>query len=277
MKRKYFLNKLNHTLGYLNGFLLRSFSTELPNYDSNQKDLATAINQADSAAELTQLDPVEEIKSGAVKVFSDLVNQRKEISNFLKGKSGIYCFLNKINGNCYIGSSVDLRRRIMYEYYANKNSGSSMLIVKAIKKHGFANFELLILEFCEKNELLSRENHFFQLYNPTYNILQKARSLLGYKHSQESLNKMSESQKGVKHYFYGKTHTEETRAKMIEANKNSKAIEVLDLVTQISTVEPSIKEAARKFGLNATTIQNRVKKNDTTPINCRFIITVKQT
>jgi len=88
---------------------------------------------------------------------------------------------------------------------------------------------------------------------------------------------MSESQKGVKHYFYGKTHTEETRAKMIEANKNSKAIEVLDLVTQISTVEPSIKEAARKFGLNATTIQNRVKKNDTTPINCRFIITVKQT
>ena len=33
-------------------------------------------------AELTQLDPVEEIKSGAVKVFSDLVNQRKEISNF---------------------------------------------------------------------------------------------------------------------------------------------------------------------------------------------------
>ena len=114
------LNKFNYTLGYLNGFLLRSFSTELPNYDSNQKDLATAINQADSAAELTQLDPVEplalppthlcrqksygvsEIKSGAVKVFSDLVNQRKEISNFLKGKSGIYCFLNKINGNCYI-------------------------------------------------------------------------------------------------------------------------------------------------------------------------------
>ena len=30
-----------------------------------------------------------------------------------KGKSGIYCFLNKINGNCYIGSSVDLRRRII--------------------------------------------------------------------------------------------------------------------------------------------------------------------
>jgi len=65
-------------------------------------------------------------------------------------------------------------------------------------------FELLILEFCEKNELLSRENHFIQLYNPTYNILKKARSLLGYKHSQESLNKMSESQKGVKHYFYAR-------------------------------------------------------------------------
>ena len=120
-------------------------------------------------------------------------------------------------------------------------------------------------------------DYFIQLYNPMYNILKKAGSLLGYKHNQESLNKMSESQKGVKHYFYGKTHTEETLAKMIEANKNSIAVEVLDLVTQITTVGPSIKEAARKFGLNATTIQNRVKKNDQTPIKSRFIITVKQT
>jgi len=51
-------------------------------YDSNQKDLATAINQADSAAELTQLDPVEEIKSGAVKVFSDRRNLRFGAPNF---------------------------------------------------------------------------------------------------------------------------------------------------------------------------------------------------
>jgi excinuclease UvrABC nuclease subunit len=229
--------------------------------------LTKAINQTDSAAE--------QIKSGAVKVFSDLVNQRKEMSDFLKGKSGIYCFLNKTNGNYYIGSSVNLRRRIMYEYFANKNSGSSMIIVKAIKKYGLANFELFILEFCDKNEIISREDYFIQLYKPQYNILKKAGSLLGYKHNQESLNKMSESQRGVKHYFYGKTHTEETLFKMIKANKNSKAIEVLDLVTQISTVEPSIKEAARKFGLNATTIQKRVKNNDQTPIKNRFIITFK--
>lgn len=257
-------------------FLVRSFSFGVAQNGLNQEALATAIDQADSAAGLTQLTLAEEIKSGAVKVFSDLVNQQKEISEFLKGQSGIYCFLNKTNGNFYIGSSVNLRRRIVWEYYANKNSGSSMVIVKAIKKYGLKNFELLFLEFCDKNELLSREDYFIQLYNPPYNILQKAGSLLGYKHSQESLNKMSESQKGGKHYFYGKIHTQETLAKMIEANKNSIAVEVLDLVTQITTVEPSIKEAARKFRLNATTIQKRVKKNDQTPINSRFVITVKQ-
>lgn len=264
-------------VSFKTNFFIRSFSLDLPKNDFNQEALATAIDQADSAAELTQLDPAEKIRSGAVKIFSDLVNQRKEISEFLKGKSGIYCFLNKTNGNCYIGSSVNLRRRIVWEYYANKNSGSSMVIVKAIEKYGLENFELLILEFCEKNELISREDYFIQLYNPTYNILKKAGSLLGYKHNPESLNKMSESQKGVNHYFYGKTHTEETRARMIEANKDSIAVEVLDLDTKITTVEPSIKEAARKFRLNATTIQNRIKKNDSTPINFRFIVTVKQT
>ena len=49
----------------------------------------------------------------------------------------------------------------------------------------------------------------------TYNILQVAGSLLGYKHTEESLAKI----RGENHHMFGKTHSAETLAKMSEAQK----------------------------------------------------------
>jgi len=47
---------------------------------------------------------------------------------------------------------------------------------------------------------------------PIYNILLTAS--LGFHHSEESRTKMSRAQQGAKNAFFGKTHTEETKAKI---------------------------------------------------------------
>ena len=62
--------------------------------------------------------------------------------------------------------------------------------------HSFASYE--ILEYCEPKKCIEREQHYIDLLKPEYNILLKAGSLLGYKHSEDTTRK-------------GKKHTEELR------------------------------------------------------------------
>ena len=39
----------------------------------------------------------------------------------------------------------------------------------ALLKYGYTNFTLTILEICDKDSLMSREKHFFEVYSPEYN------------------------------------------------------------------------------------------------------------
>jgi group I intron endonuclease len=77
-----------------------------------------------------------------------------------------------LNGKKYVGSSVNLRRRLLEYYNVNRLlNEKSMPINVALLKYGYHNFSLTILEICDVNNLMSREKHFFGKYNPEYNIL----------------------------------------------------------------------------------------------------------
>jgi len=71
-----------------------------------------------------------------------------------------------------------------------------MVIYKALLKYGYSNFKLEILEYCDCNDLLVREQFYLDLLSPEYNILKTAGSSFGFQHSQESKRKMSEAQIG---------------------------------------------------------------------------------
>lgn len=65
-----------------------------------------------------------------------------------------------------------LKRRLLEYYNVNRLlNEKSMPIYVALLKYGYSNFSLTILDICEKDSLMSREKHFFEVYSPEYNIL----------------------------------------------------------------------------------------------------------
>lgn len=155
------------------------------------------------------------------------------ILNNNKNQAGIYRWVNKVNGNTYIGSSVNLGRRFRvyfdFSYLSVRINKSKSRIYSAILKYGYSNFQLEILEYCTKENAISREQYYIDLLKPEYNLNSTASSRLGSIHSQETREKMIISAQGRKHTEetkklislatkginnpnFGKTHTEETKA-----------------------------------------------------------------
>ena len=104
-------------------------------------------------------------------VYPFLLIQKAEILKNNKEKSGIYMLTNKVTKKSYIGKSANLRSRF-YEYFSPhlKELTSTSLICKALIKFGYSNFTLSILEYCPKDILAQREQHFISAIKPQYNI-----------------------------------------------------------------------------------------------------------
>jgi group I intron endonuclease len=138
-------------------------------------------------------------------------------------KSGIYRLTNLINNKSYIGSSINLSRRLS-DYFSIdrfrkiRTKGRS-LIGNAIIKHGISNFNLDILEYSESDIIIKREQYYLDLLRPKYNILKVASSTLGRKLSEEIKINMSIRNKGNKNPMYGKHHTDETKFNMSINNR----------------------------------------------------------
>jgi group I intron endonuclease len=50
-----------------------------------------------------------------------------------------------------------------------------MAIYKSLVKHGYSNFTLEILEYCEPENAIKREQYYLDLLKPEYNILKVAK------------------------------------------------------------------------------------------------------
>jgi len=114
---------------------------------------------------------------------------------------------NNINNKRYIGSSDNLKRR--FSEYFNTNyllKHNYMAICCALLKHGYSNFSLEILEYFEVSELLIREKHYWDIFNPEYNISKETGAQMsGRNHSDETKKIISEANKGENNPMFGKT------------------------------------------------------------------------
>lgn len=91
-----------------------------------------------------------------------------------------------------------------------------MIIYKSLLKNGYSNFSLTILEYCDKKDLIKREQYYIDLLKPEYNIcLIAGAPMAGRRHSVDTLAKISSYQKG-------KTLSKDTRARMSNAKAGEK-------------------------------------------------------
>jgi hypothetical protein len=176
-----------------------------------------------------------------------LIHKKKQIYLNNKGKSGIYMWVNTINNKRYVGSSVDLHRRFSAYYsVAYLTKYNNIIIHRALLKYGYSAFSLHILEYCNREDLLSREQYYMDLYKPEYNTLTLAGYSLGFKQSEE--------------WKVQNILGQPTRMKVI----------VTDLETNISTSYDSIGLASRALGINDTVISRYFSRNQKKPYKNKY-------
>lgn len=128
-------------------------------------------------------------------------------------KSGIYKILNTINGKFYIGSAVNLGNRFhTHRHKLEKNNHKNKHLQSAFNKYGANAFEFHVLEYCEKDKLLEREQYWIDETKCCdrrvgYNLNPTAGNMLGYNHTDEVKQKLSI-------LYTGRKLSEETKAKM---------------------------------------------------------------
>jgi group I intron endonuclease len=191
--------------------------------------------------------------------------------------SGVYCFINLINGNYYIGSSSNLA--IRFRNYLNSNylinkKNSNQPIIKAFIKYGYSNFALIIIEYIPVKETLNRESLLIENLNPYYNVLKIAGSSLGFKHSSstklimanlaknrkvsdKTKKKISESLKGELNPFFNKNHSAYSINKII-ISKSLGKIYIYDYFYNFLVIFPSLTTFSKLVKSNNSTINKLI-------------------
>jgi group I intron endonuclease len=86
-------------------------------------------------------------------------------------KTGVYKILNKIKGDFYIGSARHSfsKRKSAHFCQLKQNKHDNSKLQRAVNKYGLENFEFQILEECQPNLCLEREQYYIDILTPFYN------------------------------------------------------------------------------------------------------------
>jgi group I intron endonuclease len=138
-------------------------------------------------------------------------------------------------------------------------------------KYGYSKFKLEVLKYCSPAKCLKWEQKFLNFLKPEYNILQIAGSLLGFKHSEKTLNQLRGRKRSLEHKakisasMFGKNNAKN--------QPSSLKIEVTDLEKNISTIFNSMGEAARALKIAQAIISTYFRNNQKKPYKGRYVFT----
>ena len=118
------------------------------------------------------------------------------------GVSGIYCAIHRESGMCYVGKSVNIRTR-RWHHIDDARKGARTCFHRAIRKFGEDAFDFEILERCDREKLLEREQFYIALLGAAtvagFNTRQKGWANYGWQPDDSTRSRMSLAQKGRKH------------------------------------------------------------------------------
>jgi len=243
----------NNSINY-NKTIIRQYSTSSNNIEDNIKNL------------------------DSIYIYNNFKEDKSRILKEQKNKSGIYLFINNINGHTYIGSSAHLTTRIknyLNTAFLKSKQNMNMPIVKALLKYGQSNFSFQILEHVSVDILTVRETFYITSVLPHYNVLKQGYSSLGYKHTEETKQLLSKLAKNRTHNeetkgliaraligennpFYNKSHSIESKRRMIEAN-SAYPVYIYNSFKELLVIFPSVLTIASRINSNHSTIVSNIK------------------
>ena len=151
---------------------------------------------------------------------------------------GIYHIINKVSGKKYIGSSIDVRKRIESHF---QYSGCKKLR-EDIKKLGRKNFEAVVISYCE-NEATIRE-----VEQAIINIIPKE-------------NLYNKQFNCFLHPFKGKSHTPESIQKNRLSNQKNSPFSIPLMVEYLNGIVKgfsSIRDASRNLDIYNTKLRKLI-------------------
>lgn len=144
---------------------------------------------------------------------------------------GIYCYTSKTSAKSYVGQSWDIENR-----YGSGGSRTKCVFASAVKKYGWADFELTIVECGHSSQIeLDESEQFWIAYLQTkspngYNLTDGGFGSSGLRHTDSAKEKMrnhkfSDSHlqhlQGRRSGFAGKKHKPESIEKMRKPKSES--------------------------------------------------------
>ena len=78
---------------------------------------------------------------------------------------GIYKIENIIDGKVYIGSSINISKRLKnHKIMLSGGYHDNKYLQNSVVKYGINNFNFEVLEICDEDNLVKKENYFIDLY-----------------------------------------------------------------------------------------------------------------
>ncbi len=163
--------------------------------------------------------------------------------DFKYGVAGIYEFHCWENNTFYVGSSTNMRRRILSHVRdLNGNRHINRYFQNTWTKYGAKSFEIKLLERVEDvDNLINKEKQWID-------------TLLGSGNKLLNVELDPKDKSGSNNPFYGKSHSDKTKIALSQSHRKVSKNHLRSILTLINSGIVKSREIAKRFGVSESTI-----------------------
>jgi group I intron endonuclease len=148
---------------------------------------------------------------------------------------GIYKITNP-TGRIYIGKSIDINKR--HIQYKNGHTKSQPKLHNSLKKYGWLNHKVEVIEECKENSLDKREEYWINYYDSVKNGLNLTYGGDGGRKSEITKKRISNSHRGMKKPWAGFNKLSQHHIKKLQKSR----INVMNIIYQYNLKGEFIRE-----------------------------------